>query len=97
MNGQITVSEEELNAIAASLRDASNEYNSSYTKLTNLIQEITRGDITGQVADDLKNKFDSKEETFKNLKATIDQAEQYMNQQLKSFNDVAEGVMAEMR
>ena len=97
MNGQITVSEEELNAIASSLHDASEKYSSSFTKLTNLIQEVTTGDITGQVADDLKQKFDSKEETFKNLKTTIDQAEQYMNQQLKSFNDVAEGVMAEMR
>ena len=72
------------------------DYKRDYARLKNLIQEITSGDIQGDPATDLLNKFQAKEDTFNKLAQTIDDAEEYMGLQKQSFtqmiSDLASGM-----
>ena len=84
----IHVEEESLNDLKNELSTAGESYKSNLTKLTNLVNEITSGDIQGDPADDLLAKFQSKEDTLKKLAETIDEAEGYMGMQTTKFGDM---------
>lgn len=60
-------------------------YKRLLARLTNLINEITRGDIQGDPAIDLVNKFQAKEDIFKGLEQTINEAEEYIRQEKARF------------
>ena len=49
----IRVEEEGLNSLRSALADAGESYKTNLAKLTNLINEITSGDIQGDPANDL--------------------------------------------
>ena len=84
----IHVEEEALNALKNALATAGEEYKSSVSRLTNLINEITSGDIQGDPATDLLQKFQAKEETLNKLAETIDEAEGYLGMQTTSFTNM---------
>ena len=67
------------------------------TRLQNLINEITSGDIQGDPANDLLQKFQSKEETFKRLAQTIDDAEEYMGMQKTKFTSLIGDLSSSMK
>ena len=70
----IHVEESALNDLRNALETAGTEYKNNYARLQNLISEITSGDIQGDPANDLLAKFQAKDETFKSLQQTIDEA-----------------------
>ena len=74
----IHVDEESLNTLKNALTTAGEEYKENVVRLTGLIDEITRGDIQGDPANELLLKYQAKEETFRKLAETIDEAEGYM-------------------
>ena len=84
----IHVEEEALNALKNALATAGEEYKSSLSRLTNLITEVTSGDIQGDPATDLLQKFQAKEETLNKLAETIDEAEGYLGMQTTSFTNM---------
>lgn len=84
----IHVEEEALNALKNALATAGEEYKSSLSRLTNLINEITSGDIQGDPANDLLQKFQAKEDTLNKLAETIDEAEGYLGMQTTSFTNM---------
>ena len=84
----IHVEEESLNDLKNELSTAGESYKSNLTKLTNLVNEITSGDIQGDPADDLLAKFQAKEDTLRKLAETIDEAEGYMGMQTTKFGDM---------
>lgn len=84
----IHVEEEALNALKNALATAGEEYKSSLSRLTNLISEITSGDIQGDPATDLLQKFQAKEDTLNKLAETIDEAEGYLGMQTTSFTNM---------
>ena len=84
----IHVEEEALNALKNALATAGEEYKSSVSRLTNLINQITSGDIQGDPATDLLQKFQAKEETLNKLAETIDEAEGYLGMQTTSFTNM---------
>ena len=92
----IHVDEAALSDLKNALETAGEDYKRDYARLKNLIQEITSGDIQGDPATDLLNKFQAKEETFNKLAQTIDDAEEYMGLQKQSFtqmiSDLASGM-----
>ena len=92
----IHVDEAALSDLKNALETAGEDYKRDYARLKNLIQEITSGDIQGDPATDLLNKFQAKEDTFNNLAQTIDDAEEYMGIQKQSFtqmiSDLASGM-----
>ena len=84
----IHVEEEALNALKNALATAGEEYKSSLSRLTNLINEITSGDIQGDPANDLLQKFQAKEDTLNKLAETIDEAEGYLGMRTTSFTNM---------
>ena len=92
----IHVDEAALNDLKTALQTAGDGYINNLEKLTNLITEITSGDIQGDPASDLLAKFQAKEETFNNLAKTINEAEEYMGMQTTKFGsmigDLKEGM-----
>lgn len=86
--GMIWVDEESLNKLKNALENAGVDYKNNLTKLENLINEITSGDIQGDPANDLLKKYQEKKEMFEGLRRTIDDAGQYVGAQTGKFNDM---------
>ena len=93
----IHVDEAALNALKNALETAGQEYKSSLARLTNLIEEITSGDIQGDPANDLLQKFQAKQETFNNIAKTIEEAEGYMGLQTNKFGSMIGDLKAGMK
>lgn len=88
MAGTIHVDEESLSRLKTSLSTAGESYKRDLARLENLIQEITSGDIMGDPATDLLNKFETKRDVFNNLAKTIDEAEEYTGVQSTKFTNM---------
>ena len=84
----IHVDEAALNALKNALETAGQEYKQSLARLTSLIEEITSGDIQGDPANDLLNKYQAKQDTFNKLTQTIEEAEGYMGLQTTKFGNM---------
>ena len=93
----IYVDNESLATLRNALETAGEDYKRDYARLKNLIEEITRGDIQGDPANDLLNKFQAKEKTFNELARTIDDAEEYVGLQKKSFNQMISDLSSGMK
>jgi len=85
---QIHVDEASLNDLKNALSTAGESYKNNLARLVNLVNEITSGDIQGDPATDLLQKFQAKEPTFKKLAETIDEAEGYMGMQTTKFGNM---------
>ena len=84
----IHVDEAALNALKNALETAGQEYKQSLARLTSLIEEITSGDIQGDPANDLLQKYQAKQDTFNKLTQTIEEAEGYMGLQTTKFGNM---------
>ena len=84
----IHVDEAALNSLKHALETAGQEYKSSLARLTNLIQEITSGDIQGDPANDLLAKYQAKQDTLNKITQTIEEAEGYMGLQTTKFGNM---------
>ena len=81
----IHVDEEALKTLKNALETAGQEYKSNLARLTNLIEEITSGNIQGDPANDLLAKFQAKQDTLNKITQTIEEAEGYMGLQTTKF------------
>ena len=95
--GTIHVDEAALADLRDALTTAGEDYKRDLARLTALIQEITSGDIQGDPANDLLAKFNAKDETFKRLASTIDEAQEYMGIQSQKFGSMISDLQAGMR
>ena len=93
----IHVEEGSLNDLKNAIANQGESYKSNLVRLTNLITEITIGDIQGDLAVDLLNKFKAKEATFNGLANTIDDAAEYMGVQTTKFGSMMQDTKAGMR
>ena len=93
----IHVDEAALNSLKNALETAGQDYKSKLARLTSLIEEITRGDIQGDPADDLLAKFRAKEDTFNKLTQTIEEAEGYMGMQTTKFGTMISDLKTDMQ
>ena len=93
----IHVDEAALNALKNALETAGQEYKQSLARLTSLIEEITSGDIQGDPANDLLNKYQAKQDTFNTLTQTIEEAEGYMGLQTTKFGNMIGDLKAGMK
>lgn len=85
-----------LKQLKDALATAGQEYKFNLARLTNLIEEITSGDIQGAPANDLLVKFQEKQETLNNLEQTIEEAEEYMGLQTNKLEDMLEALKGNM-
>ncbi len=93
----IHVDEESLNDLKRALSTAGESYKSNLARLTNLINEITSGDIQGDLAVDLLNKFLAKKDALNGMANTIDEATEYMGMQTVKFGDLITSTKAGMK
>ena len=84
----IHVDEEDLKKLTRALGEAGEDYKTNLAKLTNLISEITSGDIQGDPATDLLQKYQAKEQVLNKLAETIDEAEGYLGMRTTSFTNM---------
>lgn len=96
-SGTIHVDEAALTDLRDALTTAGEEYKSNLARLTALINEITSGDIQGDPANDLLAKYNAKEDTFKKLANTIDEAQEYMGIQTQKFGSMISDLSSGMR
>ncbi len=94
---QIHVDEASLNDLKNALATAGESYKNNLARLTNLVNEITSGDIQGDPATDLLQKYQAKEGTFKKLAETIDEAEGYMGMQTTKFGNMIGELKTDMK
>lgn len=92
----IHVDEAALNDLKNALANAGESYKQNLVRLTNLISEITSGDIQGDLAIDLKNKFEAKQSTLNALANTIDEAAEYAGMQTTKFGTLIQETKAGM-
>ena len=97
MAGTIHVDEAALTDLRDALATAGEDYKSNLARLTALIQEITSGDIQGDPANDLLAKYNAKEDTFKKLAQTIDEAQEYMGIQTQKFGSMISNLSSGMK
>lgn len=93
----IHVEESALNDLRNALETAGTEYKNNYARLQNLISEITSGDIQGDPANDLLAKFQAKDETFKSLQQTINEALEYIGAQGQAFTNLISDLESTMK
>lgn len=93
----ISVSDEVLVNVIDSMTTATESYMENYKKLTNLMNEITNGDITGDPATQILNKYNEKEETFKNLYNSLETASGYMTDQKNKFGSMMSSLESSLR
>lgn len=93
----IHVEESALNDLRNALETAGTEYKNNYARLQNLISEITSGDIQGDPANDLLAKFQAKDDTFKSLQQTINEALEYIGAQGQAFTNLISDLESTMK
>lgn len=93
----IHVDEAALNSLKDALATAGERYKSNLARLTNLIEEITRGDIKGDPANDLLAKFQAKQETLNKITQTIEEAEEYTGMQTTKFGSLISDLQSGMK
>ena len=87
---RIHVEEEAIAELRSALENAGESYKENLARLTNLIGEITSGDIEGDPATDLLNKYNEKEEAFNALAEEIDKAENYTGAKGRGFTEMVD-------
>ena len=93
----VHVEESALNDLRKALETAGESYKQNLSRIQNLINEITSGDIKGDPADDLLAKFQAKENTFKAIQQTIDEAEGYIGTQKTKFTSLISDLSSSMK
>ena len=93
----VHVEESSLNDLRKALETAGESYKQNLSRLQNLINEITSGDIQGDPANDLLAKFQAKENTFKAIQQTIDEAEGYIGTQKTEFKSLISDLSSSMK
>lgn len=93
----VHVEESSLNDLRKALETAGESYKQNLSRLQNLINEITSGDIQGDPANDLLAKFQAKENTFKAIQQTIDEAEGYIGTQKTKFTSLISDLSSSMK
>ena len=93
----IHIDEAALNQLRKALEIAGESYKNQYARLTNLIEEITKGDIQGDPANDLLQKYNDKKDKFDAIAKTIDEAEEYMGMKVTGFANLIGDLKAQTR
>lgn len=88
MNGQIQADSASLAKLKEAFATAGKDYQNKLDQLTDLIGEITNGDIQGDPATQLKAKYEEKIANFDALRDAIKKAESHMEAEETEFKRV---------
>jgi len=91
-NSTIIVSSDDLSKLKNAIGTAGKDYKEKYAKLRTLMDEITNGDIQGDLATELMTKFQARIDDFDAIQKVIDDAEDYMGMKGSSFNTTVSNI-----
>ncbi len=94
---RIYADERAIAQLKEALATAGEDYKRNLTRLTNLVRQITEGDIKGDLATEFKNKFEAKEETLRKLQTSIDEAESYMGMKREDLVSTVTNTQSDMK
>ena len=90
----IRVEPDGIKALKDAFEHAGEEYKANLRKLDELIESITRGDLVGPPADELKKKYEAKRSVFNDIARTIDEGQEYMGIKGQKFVKLLDDVVA---
>lgn len=93
----IKVDEQALQELREALATAGDDYKRNLARLTALIEQITNGDIKGDPAVDLRNKYEAKKDALNSLAKTIDEAQEYMGIKRSDFSSMIGNLQSGMK
>jgi len=93
---RIHVEEDALNELKNALMTSGEEYERELARLTNLVDEITSGDIQGEAADDLKAKFEAKKDDFNKISSCLDETKELLGTRTTDFTTMMDDIKNEM-
>ena len=93
-NSTIVVSEGALNKLKNAIATAGKDYKENLAKLRALMDEITNGDIQGDLATELMNKFQARKDDFDQIQKMSDDAEDYMGMKGTQFNTTVSNIQS---
>ena len=93
---RVHVEEDALNEFKNALMTSGEEYERELARLTNLIDEITSGDIQGDAAEDLKAKFDAKKDDFNKITKVLEETKELLGMRTTDFTTMMEDIKKEM-
>lgn len=94
--GRVHVEEEALVRLKKDFESAGESYKTNYTKLTNLIGEITSGHIQGNPANELLKKYEEKKEAFEKVYEMINSTQNYLSGRTEQFVNDVDSLMKNM-
>lgn len=97
MGDMIKVDSAALERFRKVLAEAGEQYKQELKKLENLVNEIVSGTITGDTAEDLRDKYIEKKRVFAALANVIDDAESYAGMQGKRFESTVSDIMSRQK
>ena len=95
--GRVHVEEAALVDLKTNFGTAGEGYKANYTKLTNLISEITSGHIQGDPANELLQKYEEKKEAFEKIYEMINSTQEYVSGRTEQFVSDVDSLMKNMR
>ena len=93
-NSTIIVSDSALGQLKNAIATAGKDYKENYARLRALMDEITNGDIQGDLANELKSKFDARRDDFDAIQKVIDDAEDYMGMKTSQFQTTTSNIQS---
>ena len=91
-NSTIVVSSSALGKLKDAIATAGKDYKEKLARLNALMEEITNGDIQGDLATELMQKFQARQDDFKAIQKLIDDAEDYMGMKGSDFNSTVSSI-----
>ena len=93
-NSTIIVSEGALNKLKNAIATAGKDYKENLARLRALMDEITNGDIQGDLATELMQKFQARKDDFDQIQKMINDAEDYMGMKGSQFNTTVSNIQS---
>lgn len=97
MSGNVVANQADITKLKQQLEQAGSDYKSNYAKLDRLVQQITNGEFKGQPADTFKSLYESKRDIFDKVQQSINEAEGYVDDELKKFVNLTNNLMDNMK
>ena len=97
MSNRVSVDSQDLSALETSLETAGSEFVENYKKLVVIMEDITNGNIKGELATTILEKFENKKPDLDKLKEEIETAREYAKDKGAKLNAVTDSIVSLLR
>lgn len=94
MSDRVNVNAEDISALKTALETAGSEFVENYKKLERIMDDITKGNIKGELADLVLKKYQSKKPQLDGLKKEIETASEYAKEKGDALNRLTDNLIS---